>query len=161
MRENSESWTKLSDIITENDAEKMYLDAVESMTRLNKLGAELMHKYKCRAATDVTGFGLKGHAENLVKFQKQRISIQIHTLPIIKNVVVVAQTLGRSEKLLTGRAVETSGGLLMCIPASEANGFCQEFEKLCGFPAWIIGHVEAGEQIVSVIDNPKIINFTK
>ena len=36
------------------------------MSRLSKNGALLMQKYKAHAATDITGFGIKGHAKNLV-----------------------------------------------------------------------------------------------
>jgi len=37
------------------------------MATLNLLGAKLMKKYKSKACTDVTGFGLYGHAKNLVE----------------------------------------------------------------------------------------------
>jgi len=36
------------------------------MAHLNKNTALLMRKYGCHGATDITGFGLKGHAQNLV-----------------------------------------------------------------------------------------------
>jgi len=39
--------------------------AMESMATLNANAATLMCKYKSRGATDVTGFGILGHAENL------------------------------------------------------------------------------------------------
>ena len=39
----------------------------ESMSTLNLEAAKLMHKYKCLGATDVTGFGILGHAANLAK----------------------------------------------------------------------------------------------
>ena len=32
-------------------------------------------------ATDVTGFGLLGHAQNLASAQKAAVSFKIHTLP--------------------------------------------------------------------------------
>ncbi len=39
--------------------------AMESMAVLNRNAASLMQKYKSHGATDVTGFGIMGHAENL------------------------------------------------------------------------------------------------
>ena len=39
------------------------------MCVLVRVGAQLMHKYGATAATDVTGFGLLGHAQNLVSNQ--------------------------------------------------------------------------------------------
>ena len=39
--------------------------AMESMATLNRNAATLMRKYASHGATDVTGFGILGHAENL------------------------------------------------------------------------------------------------
>jgi selenide,water dikinase len=43
-------------------AARTYDMACDSMDMLNLTGATLMHKYKSVGATDVTGFGLLGHA---------------------------------------------------------------------------------------------------
>ena len=42
-----------------------YYMAMESMATLNRNAATLMRKYASHGATDVTGFGILGHAENL------------------------------------------------------------------------------------------------
>ena len=42
-----------------------YYMAMESMATLNRNAARLMRKYASHGATDVTGFGILGHAENL------------------------------------------------------------------------------------------------
>jgi len=39
--------------------------AVESMATLNNNSAKLLKKYDSHGATDVTGFGIMGHAQNL------------------------------------------------------------------------------------------------
>ena len=44
---------------------RAYYMAMESMAHLNKNTATLMKKYGCHGATDITGFGLMGHAQNL------------------------------------------------------------------------------------------------
>jgi selenide,water dikinase len=41
-----------------------------------------MHKYNAHGATDVTGFGLLGHAQNLARHQKNEVSFVIHNLPV-------------------------------------------------------------------------------
>ena len=51
--------------ISEDQVDKAYFMAMESMAVLNRNAAALMQKYKSRGATDVTGFGIMGHAENL------------------------------------------------------------------------------------------------
>jgi selenide,water dikinase len=58
--------------------------AQKSMSRLNRTGAKLMQKHGAHAATDVTGFGILGHAANLASNQKEDVSFVIHTLPIIR-----------------------------------------------------------------------------
>lgn len=40
--------------------------AVESMSVLNNTASGLMKKHGAHGATDITGFGIKGHAQNLV-----------------------------------------------------------------------------------------------
>lgn len=56
---------------------------MESMAHLNRNTAVLMRKYGCHGATDITGFGLKGHAQNLVNVQQiEPLDFHIHSLPI-------------------------------------------------------------------------------
>lgn len=120
-----------------------YTKAVESMTTLNFFAATLMHKYKAHAATDITGFGLLGHAENLAKYQKLPVDFIIDQLPMIPNVRKMAQIL-EQKKLLTGKAVETSGGLLIAIDAKSAETFCEEYFHDSSHKCWRIGHVSVG-----------------
>jgi selenide,water dikinase len=68
-----------------------------------------MHKYEARGATDVTGFGLLGHAKNLAQIQKNAVDFVINHLPIIAHMAAVAQACGTTFKLLQGYSAETSG----------------------------------------------------
>jgi selenide,water dikinase len=52
-------------------------DALCQMKLLNKSGAEVMKKYKIRGATDVTGFGLAGHALKMARASKVSIAINM------------------------------------------------------------------------------------
>lgn len=54
-------------MFTAEKAKEIYFLSVESMATLNKNAAFLMKKHNCHGATDITGFGIKGHADNLVK----------------------------------------------------------------------------------------------
>lgn len=157
MTEDSDTWKKLAHRFDKTEIEKTYAIAVESMSRLNKSGAELMHKYGAHAATDVTGFGLYGHADNLVKFQKEDVDFEIDTLPIIANVVEIAETLGRTVKLMAGKAVETSGGLLISLPAKQAEQFCDEYSRVSGRNAWVIGRVVKGSRTTRVSSKPTVL----
>jgi len=68
-----------------------------------------MHKYHAHGATDVTGFGLLGHAQNLAKNQKNEVSFVIHNLPVIAKMSGVAKACGNTFQLLQGGCPETSG----------------------------------------------------
>ena len=121
------------------------------------IAARLMHKYSAHGATDVTGFGLLGHAQNLAKHQRNEVSFVIHNLPVIAKMSAVAKACGNQFQVLQGTSPETSGGLLMCLPREQAASFCKEIEKQEGYPAWIIGIVEKGPKTARIIDKPRII----
>lgn len=156
MEEKSENWKKISEHLTPENILEAYEKAVKSMTMLNHLGAQLMHKYKAHAATDVTGFGLVGHAENLLSFQETKLDFVMTLLPVIKHVKKIAEILNRQQKLYDGKMVETSGGLLIALPSTEAEGFCQEFEASSGCGCWIVGSVQSGSGKV-LTDNLQIV----
>ncbi|CAF4416436.1 unnamed protein product, partial [Adineta steineri] len=88
--ENPDRWNRIKSVISEDDVRKAYQRAMNSMARLNKIGASLMHKYNAHACTDVTGFGLLGHAQNLAKHQKHDVSFVIHNLPIIAKMATIS-----------------------------------------------------------------------
>lgn len=73
--------------------------------------AKLMHKYDAHGCTDVTGFGILGHASNLAKIQRKEVSFVIHNLPIIKNMAAVTKVMDDDNlfNLLKGKSAETSG----------------------------------------------------
>ena len=68
-----------------------------------------MHKYGAHGATDVTGFGLLGHARNLAQEQINDVSFIIDDLPIIANIATIANALGAGFGLMRGTSAETSG----------------------------------------------------
>jgi selenide, water dikinase len=90
---------------------------MESMATLNRQSARLMRKYKTHGATDITGFGLLGHAQNLATAQIDPVDIIIHSLPIIDKMDVINNEV-MNFKLLDGYSAETSGGLFIMLDPS-------------------------------------------
>jgi len=140
----------------------IYNKAIFSMIRLNQTAAKLMHKYSAHAATDVTGFGILGHLQNLAKHQdSKKLLFTIEKLVFFDGVKKVVEKLGMFKSLYEGYAAETSGGLMVCIAGEEAaKAFCEEMEKIDGQPAWIIGRVSEGtteENVAKIRENPEII----
>ena len=59
------------------------------MGSLSYVGARLLRKYKAHACTDVTGFGILGHANYLAQAQINNVKFVIEKYTIYKNLVKV------------------------------------------------------------------------
>ena len=118
-------------------AETDIAEAKRLMKLLNKTGAEIMKKYNIRGATDITGFGLAGHALKMAKASNISITINMKKVPLIGNVynlvddgcipgasfrnlefveehLFLAPELDYNLKMIAFDA-QTSGGLLMSV----------------------------------------------
>ncbi|KAG8283189.1 Selenide, water dikinase 1 [Homalodisca vitripennis] len=109
--------------------------AVNSMARLIKTAAKVMHMFSTHAATDVTGYGILGHAENLAKYQKNLVTFLIHNLPVIYRMAAVAKVCDNLIKLHKGRIPETPGGLLCCRTRDHGEAYSKEIERQEGHKA--------------------------
>uniref|UniRef100_A0A672N7V7 selenide, water dikinase n=1 Tax=Sinocyclocheilus grahami TaxID=75366 RepID=A0A672N7V7_SINGR len=167
-----EKWNKIKLVISREEVEQAYQEAMLNMATLNRTAAALMHKFNAHAATDITGFGIIGHARNLAQQQKNNVAFVIHNLPIISKMAAISKAGGNLFGLLQGTSSETSGGLLICLPREQAARFCAEMKSSRvglsgavgqnggagdGQQAWIIGIVEKGNRCARIIDKPRII----
>ncbi|GAB0202312.1 selenide, water dikinase 1-like [Grus japonensis] len=161
--DNPERWNKIKLVVTREEVELAYQEAMFSMATLNRTAAGLMRAFGAHAATDVTGFGILGHARTLAGQQRQEVAFVIHNLPVIAKMAAVSKACGARFGLLQGTAPETSGGLLICLPREQAARFCAELKSPGrgeGHQAWIIGIVEKGPRGARVIDKPRLIEVT-
>lgn len=136
---------------------RAYQQATEQMCRLNRNAARMTLKYGTHASTDVTGFGILGHADTLAKAQKAEVQFVIHTLPIIEYVPEIAAAIGNGFNLFTGNCAETSGGLLIAVEKEKAELLCRELEQLDGFPVWMIGNVVSGPRSAIIAGDAEIL----
>lgn len=119
--------------------------AVAGMGRLNKRAAAAMRSVHAKAATDITGFGLFGHAANLARASKVSLHLSASALPLYPGAAALAQdgvfsgasSRGREnlEEFVSlaadvpewlagiGFDAETSGGLLVAIAPEKAQDF--------------------------------------
>ncbi len=137
-------WNRIveQNVISIEQAEDMMYAAVCSMARLNKTAGRLMLKYQAHAATDVTGFGILGHAQNLMDNQVLQVGVELHTLPVIANTLKINDEI-LNFRLKVGYSAETSGGLMISMSEDNAKAYIEELEETEGYPAWIIGKVIA------------------
>ena len=83
-----------------------------------------MHKFNAHGATDITGFGLLGHAKNLAQIQKNEVSFVIHNLPIIAKMAAISKACGNMFGLLQGQSAETSGMYRVPVGTTDNRLFC-------------------------------------
>jgi selenide, water dikinase len=123
--------------------------ATLSMTRLNRAAAEAALAHGVTGATDVTGFGLVGHAAALARESRLTLEIDAEALPLLPGALELAprfQAGGlKANRLAFSPFVEiegdpgavrpllfdpqTSGGLLVLVPEEEAEAFVSEVEN--------------------------------
>jgi selenide,water dikinase len=136
--------------------------ACESMTILNAGGAEVAQDFEASALTDVTGFGLGGHALGMAKGAKLGFRLRaaaIPTFPETMGLIARGVRTGVTESnratitpylRLEGAASEqvsllcdpqTSGGLLMAIAAERAGAALEALRAKGYAQAAVIGEV--------------------
>lgn len=127
-------------------------EAIKGMISSNKPVAEAMQKVPVNAATDVTGFGLKGHAHNMAILSK--VDIIIDQLPVIRGTPILTEIFG--YPLMQGEAKETAGGMLIAVTKENANDLLSELDKR-NVRHFEVGHVSEGSGNVNVLKKVKII----
>lgn len=142
--------------------------AVESMAQLNRRAAELMVEYEAHACTDITGYGLLGHALEMATASGVALRIAHRNVPHF-SVALELRALGVAPgglaanrrafngKVWFGDAVpgawcellfdpQTSGGLLIAAPEAAAARLVERLAAEGFAEAAIIGRVDARER---------------
>ncbi|MFC5465259.1 selenide, water dikinase SelD [Lederbergia graminis] len=132
------------------------------MSTLNKTAAERMESFTVHACTDVTGFGLLGHASEMAKGSNKGIRIWKEDVPILDRVrelaeqgvipggtknnfahlegsVTFPENMDQIDQWILCDAV-TSGGLLISVAGDEAQELLSTLHN-AGVQASIIGEV--------------------
>ncbi len=137
-----------------------YQRALDSMKQLNRDAAEIMQEFQVRAATDITGFGLLGHALNIARASGISLEIDTAKLPALPGAMELleagcipgacfrnlghvetstdfAPNIPYSRKMLT-LDPQTSGGILLCAPPDKAEAILAALSaRSCPFAAVI------------------------
>lgn len=124
------------------------------MATLSLVGAHLIRKYQVGACTDVTGFGILGHANYLAQAQKKKVQFVINKIPVYKHLIKVEGKV-QNFRFFEGYAAETSGGLLMSVSSSKKESLMKDLEAE-GINSWQIGYVKEGSNTATLL-KPQII----
>jgi selenide, water dikinase len=136
--------------------------AVATMTTLNRGAAEAMLRVGVSAATDVTGFGLLGHLNNMLG-DHIGAAIRVDSVPLLPGTAELAAAgcipggTRRNLDDLAGRLVwddaitdlqrliladaQTSGGLLIAVPADLVDALCAELHTELAPVAAVVGEI--------------------
>ncbi len=133
----------LDSMFSHLDVEGIERVAVKVMTEPLRDAAEAAVEAGATAMTDVTGFGLKGHARELA--ERSGVRVVIERIPVIPGTPEVSRALGYG--LERGESAETAGGLLVAVPEGRAEELEDAFEER---DVWYrrVGRVERGEGVV-------------
>ena len=149
------------EILTEADI----ADAIEGMVMLNNSAAEVMLKVGVSACTDITGFGLLGHASEMAEASGVRLKIFINELPAYAQALEMAE-MGlvpagshrnrdfyspsldghdNCDPLLLDLLsdAQTSGGLLISVAKDKVDEFEQQLTA-ASLPVYRVGEVIPG-----------------
>ena len=140
--------------------------AIESMLRLNRDAADAMATVEVHAATDVTGFGLLGHLHYMARASGLAARVEVASVPFLPGAEVLADAgevpggTRSNERFLASRVrwpadlpaarqillcdAQTSGGLLLAVPASGAASLMAALQakRVAGA---VIGELTEGE----------------
>ncbi len=146
---------------------------IESMSKLNRIPAELMVEFGAHAATDITGYGLLGHAYEMAAASGVSIRIFSKTLPLLEQALELA-----AQKMIPGGAndnreflsghvkvaasidpnlevilydPQTSGGLFIAMPPQKADEFQQELKRH-HLPDQPVGQVERPGEVELIVE---------
>lgn len=147
----------------EQASERALAAVVASMTTLNRKPSELILASEVHACTDVTGFGLIGHAFEMIEGTGLGFVIHAEALPVFPDAeAYVSQQLipgglkrnrdFRSPQVLVDPTVrstlmevlydpQTSGGLLAAIPSANAQALLKQLQDHGSIDAAVVGDV--------------------
>ena len=155
-------------------ADDVMQGAVKTMATLNKSASVAMMRVGVNSATDITGFGLMGHLQSMVKGSKVTAEVSLNAVPVlpgawdlldagiapggthrnlqsVSGTVVWENSLKEREQLLLCDA-QTSGGLLISVPADRKNELMSELINEGVFGASEIGKVtESSDGVIKAV----------
>ncbi len=144
-------------------AQDHYGAAVKAMVELNARASELMLKHGAHAATDITGFGLVGHAMPMAEGSGVTMRFEESDLPLLPGAIEAARAgmnsggCKRNREFFAPRVEvsdevadeivelvfdpQTSGGLLIALAPESAYAMLAELQGEGNLDAQIVGRI--------------------
>ncbi len=148
-------------------------EAIEVMTALNRGACEAMVEVGVSAATDITGFGLLGHAFEMADGSGVSIKLNANDIPLLQDTLkfaaqgIVTRAHKASLQYLSNRLkvegidetlvnvladAQTSGGLLIAVASDRADALIHALEQRSAPTAAVVGEVRSpADQAIELI----------
>lgn len=146
-------------------------EAIKWMALLNKYAGEIIRKYDITACTDITGFGLMGHANEMAEGSGITFELYKESIPYIKeakeyaNFGLIPQGTYQNKAYISDSYKlydvpswledilfdpQTSGGLLISCSEEAGNNILKEFKEK-DIKSWVVGRVIEKEEYNIVV----------
>ena len=144
-------------------SEETIANVTRSMSALNRTASEVIQEIGCNACTDITGFGLLGHACEMIQNSEVGLKIRASSVPIFAEAVEFARMgmipggtyrnkefRSRMVKVAAGLPdymldilfdPQTAGGLLIALPESQAEALIRKMHSHGIGEAAIVGEI--------------------
>jgi len=152
-----------ANMVSKTDEQILY----NYMASLNDKAAKIATDFQLKTATDVTGFGLLGHAYQMAKASNVSMKIEVNKIAKLANIIQYAEMgmlsaaayanrkyLKEDVKICSDLTLaeqdimfdpQTSGGLLMACPKEKITDFISRCQAELDTPCTIIGEVISQE----------------
>jgi selenide,water dikinase len=153
--------------------EEVLQAACASMVQLNDIGKDAMLEVEAHAATDITGFGLAGHAYEMADGSQVTLVVELGRLPLLPGADKLAHKPYLTRASATNAAyvqpflridgkpdpvrleffydAQTSGGLLISVAADQAETLVEDLHKRGAASACIIGEVITKQEVALIL----------
>ncbi len=144
------------------------------MAELNAAASTAMLRYAVHAATDITGFGLVGHAAGMAEGSAVTLVFEESDLPLLPGALEMCRAGmipggGRRNREFYGPRTrindeisdamaelafdpQTSGGLLIAVPEDDATALLAELQQGGNLDAAIVGRVQQpGDFLIEIV----------
>lgn len=147
--------------------------AVDCMRQLNAVGRDAAHHVGARAATDITGFGLAGHAGEMARASNVTVILEIARLPTLAGAEELARRGNKTRASASNRRfsepdmridgqpnetrlefafdAQTSGGMLISVKESRCDELVQRVRENGGVAACVVGRVLPQQDVPLII----------
>ena len=147
--------------------------ATDGMSQLNKAGSEAAQAVSAHAATDITGFGLAGHAREMADSSNVTLVLEVDRLPILPHAIELALSGNKTRASASNRSfvdpamriegqpdsnlleilfdAQTSGGLLISVASDRAEELVAKSRAAGAQSTCVVGAVLDRQEVALVV----------